>query len=107
MKETIGSESAYCLYFMALGDRDRLAINRPGSIFKVELNPNGYTEDSYLSDYTNYKDSCESNWSNKYLVGPVLSDAHLLPYSIVTEKIRDLNVTEIKMADNSISTRTI
>ena len=84
IKESKGSKSVYCLYFMALGDRDRLAINRPGSIFKLELNPNGYTEDSHLNDYANYKDSCEAGWSNKYLVGPVLSDAHLLPNSVIT-----------------------
>lgn len=109
IKETVNSQPVYCLYFLALGSRNRTAINRPGSIFRLELNPNGYTEDKDLSDYNNvgYKDSCESNWSNKYLVGPVLSDAHLLKNSVIEEKIRDLNVTEPKLANDSVSTRTI
>lgn len=107
IKETSSSSSIYALYFMALGTQKRGNINRPGSIFRLELNPNGYTEDEQLVDYANYKDSCEPSWSNKYLVGPVLSDAHLLKNSVIEEKIKNDAVTTDKIKDLNVTTEKI
>ena len=107
----------YALYMLASGNMDRTNVNRPGSLFKILLDPTGYTEDEKISKFysnesnqllDNFNREEDNGWSNNtFLIGPKISRLHLLNNSVTTEKINNSAVTTDKIHNSAVTTNKI